>query len=113
MAAVKVHVGIFYVDYTTPFPNALVLHWPVFEHFQWGTAESTGSTLPGQDSPLRLHVVYVKVDSGGSSVDHTTLSQTLWCYAGLYLSTSNGAPRKVLNRPWVAKNRRSDCPWLL
>ena len=39
VVAVKVHVGILYADYTTPLPNALVLPWPVLEHFQWGTAE--------------------------------------------------------------------------
>ena len=72
VAAVKVYSGGVYVDHSTPLPNALVLRWLVFLCSQWGTAESTESTLAGQDSTLRLPVAAVKVDSGVCNVDHTT-----------------------------------------
>ena len=49
-----------------------MLHWLVFEHFQQGTAESTESTLAGQESTLRLPVVAVKVHVGIFYVDYTT-----------------------------------------
>ena len=87
-------------------PDAPVLHWVVIEHSLWGTAESTESTFAGQKSTLRLPVATVKFYFGKFCVNHTTLSQTLWCYTGWYFRTPNGALRKVLNRPWLVRRRR-------
>ena len=81
-------------------------HWLVFKHLQWGTAESTESTLAGQKSTLGLPLAVVKVHLGIFYVDYTTPPQTLWGYTGSYLGTSKGAPRKVLNRPWLVMRRR-------
>ena len=94
-------------------PNALVPHRLLSESFQWGTAEKTESTLAGKDSTLRLPVAAEKVYFGSFFLSTRRLSKTLWCHTGWYLTTSNGAPRKVLNRPWLARIRRSDCLWLL
>ena len=72
VAAVNVYLGGFSVEQTTPLPNALVLHGLVFEQFQWGTAESTESTLASQRSTLTFPVAAVKVYLGGLSVEQTT-----------------------------------------
>ena len=72
VAAVQVYVGIFYVDYTMPIPNVLVLRWLVFNHFQRDTTESIDSTLVCQKSTLELPVTTVKVYVGIFYVDYTT-----------------------------------------
>ena len=103
VAAVKVHAGASYADYTTPLPNALVLRWLVLRHSRWGSAESIESILVGQDSPLVLPVAAEKCMLALHTLTIQRLSQTLWCRAGCdagwRFSTPNTAARKVLNRP--------------